>query len=103
MPLAQFIQQLLDLAMSRLKPRGTLVLKSTYHGSFDFNPAPLVINEINVVGSRCGSFAPALRLMDLGLIDPTPLISETVPFDRITEIFQRPAAGGDLKILVTMP
>ncbi len=92
-----------DLALSRLKPRGTLVLKSTYHNSFDFNPAPLVINEINVVGSRCGKFAPALRLMDLGLIDPTPLISETVPFDRIKEVFQRPATGGDLKILVTIP
>ncbi len=92
-----------ELAMNCLKPRGTLVLKSTYHGSFDFNPAPLVINEINVIGSRCGQFAPALRLMGLGLIDPTPLISETVPFDRIEEIFQHPAGRGDLKILVTMP
>jgi alcohol dehydrogenase len=91
-----------DLAMSHLKPRGILVLKSTYHAGFDFNPAPLVINEIHVVGSRCGKFAPALRLMDLGLIDPIPLISETVPFDRIEEVFQRPATGRDLKILVTI-
>ena len=91
-----------DLAIRVLKPRGTLVLKSTYHGSFDFNPAPLVINEINVIGSRCGQFAPALRLMDLGLIDPTPLISRTVPFDRIEEVFREPK-GADLKILVQMP
>jgi alcohol dehydrogenase len=87
------------LALRLLKPRGTLVLKSTYHGGFDFNPAPLVINEITVVGSRCGQFAPALRLMDVGLIDPTPLISETIPFDRVQEVFQRPDRG-DLKVLV---
>jgi alcohol dehydrogenase len=92
-----------DLALRCVKPRGTVVLKSTYHAGFDFNPAPLVIHEITVLGSRCGRLAPALRLMDLGLIDPTPLISETVPFERIEEIFQRPAQGGDLKILVKMP
>lgn len=88
-----------DLALRMLKPRGTLVLKSTYHGGFNFNPAPLVIDEINVVGSRCGRFAPALRLMDMGLIDPTPLISEKIPFDRIVEVFSR-TDRGDLKILV---
>lgn len=87
------------LALKLLKPRGTLVLKSTYHGGFDFNPAPLVINEINVVGSRCGRFAPALRLMEAGLVDPTPLISEVVPFDRIEDVFRR-TGHGDLKVLV---
>jgi alcohol dehydrogenase len=64
-----------DLAVERLKPRGTLVLKSTYHGALKFNPAALVIKEITVVGSRCGRFAPALKLMELGLVDPSPLIS----------------------------
>ena len=44
-----------DLATKLVKPRGTLVLKSTYHGALDFNPASLVINEITVVGSRCGT------------------------------------------------
>ncbi len=55
-----------ELAVRRVKPRGIIVLKSTYHGGFDFNPAPLVIDEITVVGSRCGQFAAALRLMESG-------------------------------------
>ena len=68
-----------ELALRNVKPRGTIVLKSTYHGTMDFNSAPLVINEISVVGSRCGRFEPALRLMEQGLIDPTPLISGIFP------------------------
>jgi threonine dehydrogenase-like Zn-dependent dehydrogenase len=91
-----------DLALQSVKPRGILVLKSTYHGALDFNPAPLVINEVTVVGSRCGRFAPALRLMELGLVDPTPLISAIVPLEKAKEAIERPDATADLKILVKM-
>jgi alcohol dehydrogenase len=91
-----------DLAVKSVKPRGTLVLKSTYQGSLDFNPAPLVIDEITVVGSRCGQFPPALRLMEQGLIDPAPLISEIFPFARIEEAFARCSEGRTLKVLVKM-
>jgi alcohol dehydrogenase len=91
-----------DLAVKSVKPRGTLVLKSTFHGSMDFNPAPLVIDEVTVVGSRCGQFAPALRLMDQGLVDPTPLISEIFPFARTEEAFARCREGNALKVLVEM-
>ncbi len=89
-----------ELAMSRVKPRGFLVLKSTYHGSFDFNPAPLVINEITVVGSRCGLFEPALRLLERHLVDPTPLIHEVVPFHRGKEAFRLSQHPGVFKVLL---
>jgi len=91
-----------ELALSKVKPRGTIVLKSTYHGVMDFNSAPLVINEISVVGSRCGRFEPALRLMEQGLIDPTPLISGIYPMDEIEEAFRRSFEKDNLKVLVKM-
>jgi threonine dehydrogenase-like Zn-dependent dehydrogenase len=91
-----------ELAVSRVKPRGTLVLKSTYHGKLDFNPAPLVINEVTVIGSRCGLFAPALRLMADGLIDPTPFISGVLPIEQAAEAFARARDRDTLKILITM-
>lgn len=90
------------LAVGRLKPRGTLVLKSTYAGGFDFNPAPLVINEINVVGSRCGLFAPALRIMERALVDPSALIARVFPFDRAEEAFAYSQEKGVLKVILKM-
>lgn len=90
------------LAVGRVKPRGTLVLKSTYHSGLDFNPAALVIDEITVVGSRCGRFGPALRVLDAGLVDPTPLISATFPFSRAEEAFHRSQEPGVLKVLLKM-
>lgn len=89
-----------DVAVQRVKPRGTLVLKSTYHGSFSFNPAPLVIDEINVVGSRCGQLSPALRIMELGLADPTILLSGVFPFSEAVEAFKRSQEAGVFKILL---
>lgn len=89
-----------DTAVRRVKPRGTLVLKSTYHGSLSFNPAPLVIDEITVVGSRCGQFEPALRIMEHGLADPTVLVSEIFPFSDAEEAFRRSQEAGVFKILL---
>jgi alcohol dehydrogenase len=83
-----------------VKPRGVLVLKSTYHGTMDFNTAPIVINEITVVGSRCGPFAPALRLMDRGLIDPRPLITAIYALDQFEEAFSRSQEPGAMKVLL---
>jgi alcohol dehydrogenase len=89
-----------DLAVKRVKPRGRVVLKSTYHGALDFNPAPLVIDEITVVGSRCGRFAPALKLMELGLVDPTPLISGVFPLADAEEAFKRSQDSDVFKVLL---
>ncbi|MCA1962182.1 MAG: alcohol dehydrogenase catalytic domain-containing protein [Desulfomonile sp.] len=91
-----------NLAVSRVKPRGILVLKSTYHGALSFNPAPLVINEITVVGSRCGRFGPALRVLEAGLVDPTVLIAAVFPFDQAEEAFRRSQERGALKVLLKM-
>ncbi len=89
-----------DLAVERVKSRGTVVLKSTYHAALDFNPASLVIDEITVVGSRCGRLAPALRLMEQGLVDPTPLMSEVFPLEQAEEAIERAKESDSLKILL---
>jgi len=91
-----------ELAMDRVKPRGIIVLKSTYHGDLAFNTAPLVVNEITVVGSRCGRFAPALRLMDQGLVDPSPLISHIFAFAEAEEAFRAAMDSQNLKVLLRM-
>ena len=64
-----------ELARSALRPRGTLVLKSTYRGELTLDMSPIVVDEITIVGSRCGPFGPALRLLEQGYVDPVPLIS----------------------------
>jgi threonine dehydrogenase-like Zn-dependent dehydrogenase len=91
-----------ELGVSRVRPRGTLVLKSTYQGTLSFNAAPLVIDEITVIGSRCGPFGPSLRLMEYGLVDPTPLISGMFSLDQAEEAFRRSASSDAMKILLKM-
>jgi threonine dehydrogenase-like Zn-dependent dehydrogenase len=67
----------LTLAQHMTEPRGTLVLKSTFHGAAPIETWPIVVKEITVVGSRCGPFARAIALLRSGEVDPTPLISRT--------------------------
>jgi alcohol dehydrogenase len=67
----------LPLAQQMTEPRGTLVLKSTFHGAAPVETWPMVVKEITVVGSRCGPFAKAIVLLRSGKIDPTPLITRT--------------------------
>lgn len=90
-------------ALASLKPRGTLVLKSTYHGSLTFDAAPLVIDEITVVGSRCGPFQPALKLLQENRIPVHQLITEIFSFNQVEAAFQRAAEPGALKVLVAFP
>lgn len=90
----------LALARWALRPRGTLVLKSTHHGDREFDFAQLVVDEITLVGSRCGPFAPALHLMETKAIDPTPLIDDTFALGEIPAAFARAARPGALKVLV---
>jgi threonine dehydrogenase-like Zn-dependent dehydrogenase len=61
------------------EPRGTLILKSTFHGAAPIETWPIVVKEISVVGSRCGPFAKALALLRSGKVDPRPLITRTYP------------------------
>lgn len=69
----------LDLARSALRPRGTLVLKSTYAGETTLDLSRFVVDEITIVGSRCGPFEPALQLLERGDVDPLPLITARYP------------------------
>ena len=90
----------LELARTALRPRGTLVLKSTYHGEVTLDLAPFVVDEITIVGSRCGPFAPALRMLERGDVDPTPLIGQTFPLARATEAVWAAQQPGAMKVLL---
>ncbi len=89
-----------ETALSLTKPRGTLVLKSTVAASKEFNLAPIVIDEITVLGSRCGQFGAALRLLKSKKIDFSPLISATYPADKAIEAFEMNKQKDTLKILL---
>lgn len=92
-----------EFALRQVEPTGFLVLKSTYAGEHRFNPAPLVINEINVIGSRCGPFATALKLLMKGVVDPTDLISGVFSLDEWEQAFQLAQKPESLKVVFEMP
>jgi len=89
-----------DLARQAICPRGTLVLKSTYQGEMTINWSPFVVDEITIVGSRCGPFEPALRLLERGEVDPTVLIAERYPLARALEAYEDAKKPGMLKVLL---
>ena len=91
-----------DLALDLLEPQGTLVLKSTFHGATPVDAARVVVDEIRVVGSRCGRFAPALELLARSSVEVGGLISEVLSLDRGVEAMRRAAAPGVLKVLLSM-
>lgn len=88
------------LALDLLRPRGTLVLKSTFHGATEINAARLVVDEISIVGSRCGRFAPALELLRDNRVDVESLISEEFPLADGVRAIERATAPGILKVLL---
>jgi threonine dehydrogenase-like Zn-dependent dehydrogenase len=90
----------LQLAMSAVRPRGTLVLKTTIAGEHRVSLAPLVINEITVVGSRCGPFAPALDALRARSVSVTPLIEKIYPLSEGIEALAHAGKPGARKILV---
>jgi threonine dehydrogenase-like Zn-dependent dehydrogenase len=90
-----------ELALDLLRPQGTLVLKSTFHGQTPIDAARIVVEELRVVGSRCGRFAPALDLLARGAVDVGPLVSEVVALDRGEDAMRRAAAPGVLKVLLS--
>jgi len=89
-----------EAALNLTKPRGTLVLKSTVAASKEFNLAPIVIDEIRVQGSRCGRFAPALRLLKSKKVDFSPLISAVYGVDESIEAFEKNKEKDTLKVLI---
>ncbi len=90
----------LKLATSLVRPRGTVILKTTVHDLGDTNPTGWVIDEITLIGSRCGPFAPALRLLQSGAVDPTPLISARMGLDEGVDALRKAGDKGVLKVVV---
>ncbi len=88
------------LAKRAVHPRGVIVLKSTYAGEMTLDMSRLVVDEITLVGSRCGPFAPALEHLRRGLIDPTDLIAARYPLEKGPEAFEMAARPGVFKVLV---
>lgn len=89
------------LALDLLQPQGSLVLKSTFHGATPVDAARVVVEEITVIGSRCGRFAPALDLLARHAVDVTPLVSDIISLDRAEYALQQAALPGVLKLLLT--
>ena len=87
-------------ALDLVRPRGKIVLKSTFHGSPTWAASRVVVDEITIVGSRCGRFAPALKLLANGSIDVTPLISDEFSLADGIAAMDRAAERGVLKVLL---
>lgn len=86
-------------AIDAVKPLGSIVLKSTYAGETDFDFSRIVVDEINLIGSRCGNFETALRLLQYD-IDPMPLISCQYGFNQVRRAFEAAKLPGALKVLL---
>lgn len=88
------------LALELLRPKGRLVLKSTFHGKTELDAARIVVDELSIVGSRCGRFPPALDLLKKGAIDVDSLISEEYPLAKGVDAMRRAATRGVLKVFL---
>jgi threonine dehydrogenase-like Zn-dependent dehydrogenase len=87
-------------ALRLVKPRGTIVWKSTHHAPARFDAAPLVVNEVTVVGSRCGRFEPALALLASGAVKVRPLLAAEFPLAHARAALREAARPGVLKVLL---
>ena len=96
-----FSSAVLDSTAVRMtQPRGTVILKSTMHGTVPVDTAPVIVNEITLVGSRCGRFEPALALLRDKKVDVSPLIATEFGLDQACEAFAEAARPGVLKVLL---
>lgn len=91
----------LRTAAAMARPRGTLILKSTVHGAVAVDTAPIIVNELTLVGSRCGRFEAALPLLDHNLIRVEEMVSDRFPLADAGRAFARAAERGVLKVLLT--
>ena len=89
-----------ETSLALVRPRGVLVLKSTIASSKEINLAPIVIDEITILGSRCGQFPPALRLLASEKIDFQPLVSAIYPVEKAIEAFEHNKSKDSLKVLI---
>jgi threonine dehydrogenase-like Zn-dependent dehydrogenase len=87
-------------AIRMTEPRGTIFLKSTVHGATHFDMAPVIVNEITLVGSRCGRFEPAMSLLQSRAINVADMISDSMPLAQASRAFAQAAKPGVLKVLL---
>ncbi|MGA2212225.1 MAG: alcohol dehydrogenase catalytic domain-containing protein [Bryobacteraceae bacterium] len=87
-------------AVQMTQPRGTVVMKSTVHELVSMDSAPVIVNEITLVGSRCGRFEPALRLLKNRQVRVDGMISEVLPLKNASRAFQDAAKPGVMKVLL---
>ncbi len=92
----------LSEALRLVEPRGTVVMKSTFHGAANFDATKLVVDEVTLLGSRCGLFAPALDLLKLRRVTVQPLITKTFPLNQGLEAFEYLNQNSALKVLLDM-
>lgn len=90
----------LRAAVGMTRPRGTVVMKSTIHGMVALDTAPVVVNEITLLGSRCGRFEPALKLLATGRLPLDDMIDERYPLEEAPAAFARAQEHGVLKVLL---
>jgi threonine dehydrogenase-like Zn-dependent dehydrogenase len=88
------------LATKCIRPLGRILLKSTYKGSVDVDFSRIVVDEVTIIGSRCGPFDPALQLLGDGRVDPRPLIDAIYPINRGITAFEQASNPGVLKVLI---
>lgn len=90
----------LDHAILAVEPKGTIILKTTVARPHQIDLSPIVINEIKLLGSRCGRFAPALEALAEDRVDPSFLIEKTYPLEEAMEAFEHAARPGAAKVLL---
>jgi threonine dehydrogenase-like Zn-dependent dehydrogenase len=88
------------LAQQSVRPRGTIVLKSTYTDRLPLNLSPIVVNEISIIGSRCGPFTTAIDLINCGQVNPTDLIEGRYALHDVRKAFDLAAGPGTLKVIL---
>ena len=87
-------------AVRMTDPRGTIILKSTLHGVVPVDTVPVIVDEMTLVGSRCGRFEPALHLLASGEVRVDEMITEILPLSEAERAFTMAAAKGVLKVLL---
>jgi threonine dehydrogenase-like Zn-dependent dehydrogenase len=90
----------LKQAVAMTRPRGTVILKSTVHGLVPIDTAPVIVNELTLVGSRCGRFEPAIKLLKSGKVRVSGMIADRFPLTQAEKAFARAAEPGVLKVLL---
>ena len=90
----------LATALDVVKPRGTVVLKSTHHGTTTLDTSQVVVNEVRIVGSRCGRLRPAIDLLSIGVKELGTLVSRRLPLESGLFAFEEASASENLKVIL---